>query len=92
MALLLLPLLLQAATPTPPPGDDIVVVARRGKCTTRIADRIMSDGEFRARASEWAAGRPVRITVPAGSSYTCMAQIVFRLERYGVRNAIFVDP
>jgi hypothetical protein len=81
--------LLQAIPPLD--GDDIVVIARRGKCTVRIADRIISDREFKARAGEWAAGRPVRITVPAGSSYKCMARIMFRLGHYGVTKAVFLD-
>lgn len=96
----LLAILLQAAAapaPEAPPGappsapaDEVVVVGHRGRCTTRIADRLISDREFRARAAEWAAGRSVRIIVPAGSDYRCMARIMFRLNRYGVRNAVFV--
>lgn len=56
-----------------------------------IADRIMADAEFRRMAPDWAAGRPVRIVVPRGSSYRCQARILLKLERYGVHNAVFID-
>lgn len=80
-----------AVQQTPTEGDDIVIVARRRRCDLGIADRIMSDKEFRARAKEWAAGQLVRIRVPRGSSYMCQANIMFRLKRYGVVRAVFVD-
>lgn len=89
------------ATPQRPPeqpaaagaasGDEVVVVARRRGCGLQIADHILSDREFRARAAEWAAGRRLRIAVPPGSSYRCQAEILFRLHRYGVTLAEFVD-
>jgi hypothetical protein len=66
-------------------------VARRRRCEIKIAERIVNDGEFRRRAAEWAAGRPVRVVVRPGESYRCMARIMFRLGDHGVRNAEFVD-
>ena len=57
----------------------------------RIADRLIADTDFRRMAPIWAAGRPVRIMVPRGSSYRCQARILWRLERFGVHHAIFVD-
>lgn len=91
--MILIALLLLQASPTPlaTEGDDIVVTARRGHCRMRIADRLMADAEFRRMAPEWAAGRPVRIVVPRGSSYVCQARILLKLERYGVHNAVFID-
>ena len=81
----------QVPTEPVPDGDDIVVTARRGRCQMQVADRIMADAEFRRLAPLWAAGRPLRILVPRGSSYRCQARILFRLERFGVHHAIFVD-
>lgn len=72
------------------PGDEVVVTAGKRRCDLSIADRLISDREFRDRAREWAAGRPVRIVVPDGASYRCQARIVFRLGKYGVHRAVFV--
>ena len=65
-------------------------MARRGKCGVAIADRILSSREFDARAAEWANGTPVRVVVPAGSDYRCLAKIMFRLQDKGVTRADFV--
>ncbi len=91
--MLALALLLQTAAPPPlATGEEVVVVARRGKCSVRVADRILSDREFMARAAEWAAGTPVRVRVADRSDYQCMARIVFKLSERGVRNVEFVPP
>jgi hypothetical protein len=72
-------------------GDEIVVRATRRKCAIEIAHRTVSDAEFKARAADWAAGRPVRVIVPAGTGYKCLARIMFRLNDHGVVRAVFVD-
>lgn len=90
MLLLALLFALQSAAPAPA-EDEIIVTAVKKKCRVSIADRIIGDSEFKAKAKEWAAGKPVRVRVPAGSSYTCMAKIMFRLNEYGVTRATFVD-
>jgi len=93
--LILLPLLLQASGPVAPAVDDtpedVVVVSRRGRCDLSIANRIISDREFRAKTREWAANRAVRVRVPVGSTIRCEAKIMFRLGRYGVTRATFVE-
>lgn len=71
---------------------EIVVVAKRRKCDTSVAGRILSDREFNARAAEWAAGTPVRVVAPTRSDIRCLAKITFRLADKGVRNVEFVDP
>lgn len=86
---------LQAALATPSsPAEtaEVVVVAQRRRCTVSIADRIIADKEFKARAKEWARGTPVRIVAPRGSDYRCLAKIMFRLQRYGVSRAEIVSP
>ncbi len=86
--------LIAALTPqqaAPVEGDQIVVRAVRRKCEVSVARRILSDREFNARAREWAVGRPLRVVVPAGSSYKCMAKIAFRLNDHGVTRFVFVD-
>lgn len=83
-------LTIQQAT-TAPAEDEIVVRASRRKCEMAIADRILSDAEFKARAAEWAAGKPVRVIVPNGTDYKCLAKIMFRLNDHGVTHAAFVD-
>ena len=88
---MILALLLQVAAPEPTVAD-IVVTARKRKCDVSIANRIISDKEFRARASEWAAGTVVRVHAPEATSYSCLAKIMFRLNDYGVTKAEFVDP
>ena len=89
LALLLLP---TAAEAMPPPDEEVVVTARGPKCSLAIADRVIKDREFRARVREWRAGTPVRVVVGAGASYRCMAQIAFRLNRYGVTRIVFDTP
>lgn len=101
--MLLLPLLLLQGT-LPMPGaaaqepdasaTEVVVTARRrkAKCSVAIADRVISDGEFRARAAEWAAGTPVRVVAPTSSDYQCLARIAFKLGDYGVKRIIFERP
>jgi hypothetical protein len=51
-----------------PQPDDIVVRAVRHKCRIEIANRILSDPEFNARAKEWARGVPVRVMPPDNAS------------------------
>ena len=75
-----------------PEPVEIVVRARRRKCDVSVANRILSDREFNARAAEWAAGTPVRVVAPERSSYRCLARITFRLADKGVRQVEFVDP
>ena len=85
---------LQQQVPPPPPvveGDEIRVRGTRRKCAIEIAHRTISDAEFKARAAEWAAGKPVRVIVPAGTDYKCLARIMFRLNDHGVVRADFVD-
>jgi len=93
--LLLLPLLAQAAEPIAPAigeiPEEIVVIARRGRCDVSIANRIVSNREFRDKAKQWAAGQPVQVRVPVGSTILCEAKIMFRLGRYGVTRATFVE-
>lgn len=92
---MLLPLLLAIHLPVQeveaPPGDEIVVRATKRKCRLAIANRILSDAEFQRRAAEWAAGRPVRVIVPAATDYKCLAKIMFRLNEHGVKRAAFID-
>lgn len=71
---------------------EVVVVARRRKCDTSVAGRILSTREFDARAADWAAGTPVRVVAPARSDLRCLARITFRLADKGVRQVEFVDP
>jgi hypothetical protein len=71
---------------------EVVVVAKRRKCDTSVAGRVLSDREFSRRAAEWAAGTPVRVVVPTRADIRCLAKITFRLADKGVRNVEFVDP
>ena len=88
MSLLAL-ILLQVA----PPGEaEVVVIARRRTCEISIADRIVKDREFRARAREWANGTPVRVVVADRADYRCLAKIAFRLKDYGVTRIVFDPP
>lgn len=82
-----LALLLQAAS-----APEIVVTARRRKCDVSVADHILSDREFAARAPEWAAGEPLRVVAAQRTDYKCLAKIAFRLNDHGVKRFIFVDP
>ena len=75
-----------------PQPNDIVVRAVRHKCQIEIANRILSDPEFNARAKEWAQGVPVRVIAPAHADYKCLAKIAFRLNDKGVRLIYFIDP
>ncbi|MBO9714928.1 hypothetical protein [Sphingomonas sp.] len=95
-AIFLLALALQQQSAPPATGDvapeDVIVVtAKKHKCRLSIASRVISDSEFQKRAAEWAAGRPVRVMVPAGTDYQCLAKIMFRLNDHGVKRAAFVD-
>lgn len=83
-------LLAQAATVAEPTPVDVVVTARRQRCDVSIANRVVSDAEFKARATEWAAGVPVRVVAPASADYKCLAKIAFRLADYGVTRITFV--
>jgi hypothetical protein len=87
-------LLAAAQAPAPPAAEpEIVVTAMRdGRCRVRLARRLLSDGELRANAREWAAlGTPVRVVRPAGAGHMCLARIAFRLNDQGVRLIHFVD-
>jgi hypothetical protein len=84
--MILLALLSQAAP------ADVVVVARKKRCDIAVAERILSSAEFDARAAEWAAGVPVRVSAPTASSRKCLARIVFRLADRGVRQVEFMEP
>ncbi len=90
-AMLVLFLLSLAPVATPPP-DEVVVTAHKRKCQLSIADRIVRDKEFRARAAAWATGTPVRVVIADGASYRCLARIVFRLNEYGVTRVNFDPP
>lgn len=91
MILLLLALI--QAGPQAPQGDDIVVQARgSSKCRVRFADKDMSDAEFRRRAAEWAAGKPVRVIARANADLKCLTKIAFKLADRGVRRIAFVEP
>jgi hypothetical protein len=85
--------LAQASSPAPraDAGDDVVVIARHRKCALGTADHLISDRGFREKAREWASGRPVRVHVPAGSPVRCEAEMMFRLNRYGVIRATFIE-
>jgi hypothetical protein len=80
-------MLVQDAAPV-----EVVVVAKRRKCDTSVAGRVLSDREFSRRAAEWAAGTPVRVVAPTRADIRCLAKITFRLADKGVRNVEFVDP
>lgn len=84
--ILLAGLLQVAAVPT-----DVVVVARKRRCDVSVADRILSSKEFDARAAEWAAGVPIRVSAPDRASRKCLAKIVFRLADRGVMRVEFVE-
>lgn len=83
--MILLALLVQAAP------ADVVVTARKRHCDVSVANRILSDHEFDARAAEWAAGVPVRVHAPDGASRKCLAKIFFKLADRGVTRVEFVD-
>lgn len=72
-------------------ADEILVVAKPRKCDLSVAGRTMRSSEFKARAAEWAAGRPVRVVVPTDVRTRCLAKIMFRLHDNGVTRAEFVD-
>ncbi len=72
-------------------ADEILVVAKPRKCDLSVAGRTMRDPEFKVRAAEWAAGRPVRVVVPIDARTKCLAKIMFRLHDKGVTRAEFVD-
>lgn len=86
-------LLLQAAAVPDPEAvaPAITVVARRRRCDVSIADHILSDREFAARAAEWAAGEPLHVMVPRQTGYRCLAKITFRLSDHGVKRFVFED-
>ena len=87
LALLLLAQSTAAADAAP---VEVVVTARRRRCDVSVANRLVSDAEFRARAAQWAAGVPVRVVAPASADYKCLAKIAFRLADYGVTRITFV--
>ena len=66
-------LLGQPTPPAEPDGraeteaDEIVVRAVRGKCRVQLADRLLTNSEFTARAREWANGKAVRVIEPVGA-------------------------
>lgn len=91
-------LLLLAATAVvqdvdqPGPDDIVVVALPNRKCEVRLADKILSDADFHARARRWAAGEPARVFLSKGSNLQCRVKIVRQLEDWGVRLVEFVDP
>ena len=92
---MLLATLLALAAPAAPAAtrdDEVVVTAKKRKCEPAVADRIVKDKEFRARAAEWAGGTPVRVVLERGASYKCLARIVFKLNEYGVTRVLFDPP
>jgi hypothetical protein len=90
-ALLLLALVPQQADAVDPADEIVVVSSRKRKCRMEIASRVISDKEFKARAADWAAGKPVRVIVPPRTDYKCLAKIMFKLNDHGVRRADFVE-
>lgn len=88
---LILALMLSQTAAPETRGDDIIVTARRRHCDINIAGRVIDSAEFRARADQWRAGRPVRVVVPAEARVSCLAKIMFRLADHGVTRAEFVD-
>ncbi|MES2754117.1 MAG: hypothetical protein V4659_05585 [Pseudomonadota bacterium] len=82
-------LIAQAAAPV---EAEVVVTARRRKCDISIANRTISDREFKKRAAEWAAGIPVRVVAPRQADIRCLAKIAFRLADHGVTRIHFVEP
>lgn len=72
-------------------GDEILLVAKPRKCDLSVAGRTLRSPEFKARAAEWVAGRPVRVVVPTDARTRCLAKIMFRLHDNGVIRAEFVD-
>lgn len=83
-------LLAQAAAVAEPAPVDVVVTARKRRCDVSIANRVVSDAEFKTRAAEWAAGVPVRVVAPASADYKCLAKIAFRLADHGVTRITFL--
>lgn len=79
--------------PAEPGPDDVVVTARRNnKCEVRLADKVLSDDEFREKAKTWAAGTPARVFLRNEASVYCRLKIVERLAKWNVRMVEFVDP
>jgi hypothetical protein len=78
-------LLLLAGAGSAPATEEIVVTARKKRCEMSIADHVISDAQFRARAAEWAKGIPVRVRAPTAADYKCLAKITFRLADHGVK-------
>jgi hypothetical protein len=71
-------------------ADEILVVAKSRKCDLSVAGRTLRSPQFKARAAEWAAGRPVRVIVPIDARTRCLAKIMFRLHDNGLTRAEFV--
>lgn len=96
MSILMLALIAGAyfqETPSEPGPDDVVVTARRNnKCELRLADKLLSDSEFRERAKAWAAGTPARVFLRNEASVHCRLKIVEQLAKWNVRMVEFVDP
>lgn len=67
-------------------ADEILVVAKPSKCDLSVAGRTMRSPEFKARAAEWAAGRPVRVVVPTDARTRCLAKIMYRLHDNGMHS------
>lgn len=82
----------QEAPPEPGPDDVVVTLRRNNKCEVRLADKILSDGEFRERAKAWAAGTPARVFLRNEASVFCRLKIVEQLAKWNVRIVEFVDP
>jgi hypothetical protein len=92
--MILTSLAMALAVPQEPPaveGEEIVVTARRKKCTPAIAEDVIRDPLFVRRSADWRRGVAVRVKVPLGSPYMCLARIAFRLNEYGVKLVYFDD-
>lgn len=93
VALLMVAAAVGQTTAQAPGPDDIVVVARPDKrCEVRLAEKVLGDEDFHARARLWAAGAPARVFLSSGSNLQCRLKIVRKLEDWGVRLVEFIEP
>lgn len=96
MPLLMIALAAAAAGQTAPeePGpDDVVVVARRkNECVVKLADKVLSNSDFRERAKLWAAGTPARVYLRNEASLQCRLKILRQLTQWNVQTVEFIDP
>lgn len=81
-----------ALDPEPEAEDIVVTAAPDNKCRLQLADKTLTDAEFKARAAQWKAGTPVRVIARNSASISCLTKIAFKLADQGVRKITFVDP